>query len=301
MSSEVNILLSTYNGEKYLHELLNSLDKQSYPFFKITIRDDGSSDNTINIIENYAKNRNNLKLIKGKNLGVIKSFFTLVQEADNSDYYAFCDQDDVWLPNKIERAINAISLYPKNRPVMYCSAYNLVDENLNSIGKTSNKAKRPSLENALVENIATGCTIVINKAAHNILINKLPQNALMHDWWMYLVVVVFGDVIYDPVPSILYRQHGSNAIGVKVNIIAKWMNRIKQYRSRRGERFISQQVSEFYELYKDELDIHNSELITRFLQNGFFYRIYNILNGTIYRHSIIDNFIFKILYLNKRL
>lgn len=301
MSAQVNILLSTYNGEQYLGELITSLVNQTYPYLKITIRDDGSTDNTISIVKSFAEKWSNIKLIRGQNLGVINSFFTLLQEAEYSGYYAFCDQDDVWLPDKMDRAINAINNYPTNKPVMYCSAYSLVDEKLKHIGKPPKATNKPAFANALVENIATGCTIVINQAAREILVDKLPQNALMHDWWIYLVISAVGEVIYDPSPSILYRQHASNVVGAKANAISKWVNRVRQYKTRDDERLILQQVSEFYELYKCEMDIKTLEMAESFLNDSFTNRFNNVFNSPFYRQSAIDNFIFKLLYLNKKI
>lgn len=301
MSVQANILLSTYNGEKYLGELLDSLANQSYSQLKITIRDDGSSDNTISIIKNFTINRNNIKFSKGDNLGVINSFFTLLKEAEHSGYYAFCDQDDVWFPDKIERAVDAINRYPVSKPVMYCSAYSLVDENLKPIGEPSKITKKPGFGNALVENIATGCTVVINQAARDILVTKLPQNALMHDWWVYLVISAFGEIIYDSNPSILYRQHASNVVGAKANVISKWVNRVRQYRNRNGERLISRQISEYYDLYSLEMDNKMLEITEMFLDNRFINRAKIFFNSPFYRQSVIDNLIFKILYLQKKI
>lgn len=301
MPVNVNILLSTYNGEKYLPELLDSLVNQTYPHLKITIRDDGSTDNTIAIVEEFARARSGVTLIKGQNIGITRSFFTLLNEAEPCGYYAFCDQDDVWLPDKLERAVNAIDKYPASTRVMYCSAYKLVDEKLKPIGKSCVKDIKPGFGNALVENNATGCTIVLNRAAREKLVNKLPRKALMHDWWMYIAISAFGEVIYDPTPSILYRQHTSNVLGVKANPFSRWVNRIRQYRNRNGERLIRRQVCEFYELYKEEMDEKTLEMTEQFLDDSFINRIKNIFNNTFYRQAAIDNLIFKVLYLANKI
>jgi len=301
VSTDVNILLSTYNGEKYLPELLDSIANQTYPHLKITIRDDGSSDNTISIVEEFARLRSDVTLIRGANIGITRSFFTLLSEAEPCGYYAFCDQDDVWLPDKVERAVKALNNHPTDIPVMYCSAYELVDEELRPIGKSIRKKMRPGFGNALVENNATGCTIVLNNAARDKLIKKLPQKALMHDWWMYMVISAFGTVTYDPVPSILYRQHASNVLGVKTNPLGRWIRRIRQYKDRDGERLIRRQVCEFYELYKDEMDEKTLEMTKRFLDDSFINRVRNLFSSTFYRQTAIDNLIFKVLYLVNRI
>jgi len=301
VSTDVNILLSTYNGERYLPELLDSIANQTYPDLKITIRDDGSSDNTISIVKEFARVRSGVTLIRGTNIGITRSFFALLSEAEPCGYYAFCDQDDVWLPDKVERAVNAINNHPLDKPVMYCSAHELVDKELRPIGKSIRKKIRPGFGNALVENNAMGCTIVLNNAARDKLIKKLPQKALMHDWWMYMVISAFGIVTYDPVPSILYRQHASNVLGVKTTPLGRWVRRIRQYKDRGSERLIRRQVCEFYELYKDEMDEKTLEKTKRFLDDSFINRVRNLFSSTFYRQTTIDNLIFKVLYLVNRI
>jgi len=186
--------------------------------------------------------------------------------------------------------------------IMYCSDYSLVDENLNPIGKPWKVKKKPVFGNALVENIATGCTIVINQAARAVLINKLPtKNVLMHDWWIYIVISALGKVIYDTTPSILYRQHSSNVVGANAHIISELVHRVRKYRNRDDFKLISKQVSEFHELYKSEMDSKTLEVTEKFLNDRFFNRVKNILRGTFYRQSIIDNLIFKILYFQNKI
>lgn len=298
---DVNILLSTYNGEKYLAPLLKSLVSQTYRHLKFTIRDDGSSDSTLDILEKFAQEHEAVKLIKGKNIGVLQSYFMLLQEAEPSGYYAFCDQDDVWLEDKVERAIDAIRRYPEQEPVLYCSGYALVDENLSRIGKQHASKIRPGFSNALVENIATGCTIVLNRAAREVLIRKIPQKALMHDWWSYLVISALGTVIYDPVPSVLYRQHSSNAVGVRSGFARMWLHRLSQYRQRKGARLVYQQVAEFYDLYGQDLDEEARKITEQFLSDRFWDRLKAVLAGVLYRQSFIDNLIFKVLYLSGKI
>ena len=143
------------------------------------------------------------------NIGVIASFFQLLMLASSeADYFAFCDQDDVWLPNKVSRAVSVLESIPQDIPLLYCSRVTIVDEKLNHLGLSKTLSRAPSFENALVENIVTGCTAVINRKSRQLFLRRIPRKALMHDWWMYLVVAAFGEVVWDPQSKDVYkRQH----------------------------------------------------------------------------------------------
>lgn len=302
MSEQVNILLSTYNGEKYLSELLTSLVNQSYPYLKITIRDDGSSDNTINIIEKFTEGRNNIRFIRGQNLGVIKSFFTLLKEAEYSGYYAFCDQDDVWDTCKISYAIDFLKTVSRDVPALYCSSYVLVDEKLNVLSYPKSRRVNLSFKNALIENRITGCTAVINNAARNLIIKELPNSALMHDWWIYLVISAFGEIFFDNIPGILYRQHSSNVVGVQHDLFGKWKSRFDRFKTNKNQRLISKQAEDFRRIFGLSLSPENKKILDCFInyQNSFLNRIIYSLNGKTFRQSTIDNIIFKFLYIMKQ-
>lgn len=251
---KIVVLMSTYNGEKYIKEQLNSILAQTYPTH-VLIRDDGSKDETVNIIEDYIAAGADINLIKGQNLGVKGSFFELIKLAPEADYYSFADQDDVWLDDKLEAAVTMLQAEENtlgyNVPLLYCSNANLVDADLNLITR-ENKKPRPSFGNALVENICTGCTAVINRA----LIEKIrenipdPDKIIMHDWWLYLIAEAFGKTVFDDEPHINYRQHGNNEWGVKTSRWAVAKHRIKQLFAKRGQ--IYGQVGEFMVCMKED-------------------------------------------------
>jgi len=201
----VNILLSTFNGEAYLEELLVSLNKQTYENIRVIVRDDGSTDTTLNILKKFSIT-NDFQVIYGKNIGVVKSFYTLVKELDSKDeLYAFCDQDDIWLPNKVERAVSVLS--KETAGTLYCSNLEYVDENLKHIKFTQLPAYL-SFNNAITENIAIGCTIMFDEQLKKKFLEADPSDMLMHDWWMYMLASALGGIRYDESCGILYRQHG---------------------------------------------------------------------------------------------
>lgn len=298
MKGKVNILLSTYNGEKYLGELLESLISQTYKNIAITIRDDGSTDRTKVILEEYANNNTNITLDFSDNLGVTKSFFTLLMDADSDcEYFCFCDQDDVWMDNKVEKAIDVMDNITNGSCAMYCSHYIVVDERLKPINSAIHLQPRPSFYNALIENIATGCTIMFNNNARSILIRKIPEHAMIHDWWVYLVVSAFGEVLYDPTQTLLYRQHSSNVIGINFGL-SKWQNRLSRYQSNKG-RHLRKQVEEFSEIYGSQLDLEKMKCLDWFLNSNVsvMKRFYFVAFGKTYRQLCSENMIYKFLYL----
>lgn len=243
----VQILLSTYNGAAYLKPLLDSVLQQDYPDLKILIRDDGSSDDTVKILQSYAATYDRIQVILGENLGFVQSFLQLVTLASaTTDYFAFCDQDDVWLPDKISRSVQAVRSYSQATPILYGSRATIVDAVLNPLGYIQIPVKQLSFQNALVECSLIGCTSLFNQATRQLLLRQLPQFAYSHDWWVYLVAAAFGEVVYDRESRILYRQHDKNLFGAITmeaeqtqNLTSAFALRINQWR-RRIDRFITE-------------------------------------------------------------
>lgn len=178
----------------------------------------------------------------------------------------------------------------------YFCRMNIVDENLNHLGYSRIPKHRPSFQNALVENIATGATVVINKVARDLILTKLPSFCIMHDWWSYLVVAAFGNIVYDEKPLIKYRQHGSNVVGYKVGFLNSFIYRLKRF-NKQDHTQIKKQVQEFYDIFGDKLDNEKKQLVRDFLfsRNTLLKRIKYAMICKVYRQSWIDNFIFKIL------
>lgn len=299
---KVKIILSTYNGEKYIEELIESVLAQNYPNFHLIIRDDGSIDKTRDILNKY-KNLKNVDILFGQNLGVIKSFFELLRIAGNdARYIALCDQDDIWKKNKITRAVEQLERkVPSDIPGLYFCRYTLVDKNLNIITYSDAPDRRPSFSNALVQNIASGCTIVINQKTRSLLIDHIPSNPLMHDSWIYLLVSAFGKVIYDQVSTILYRQHNENTIGAETSIFRKWRGRASRFFKRWGKRKITSRAIEFREMFYELMPQEKKNIIDNFIdsQATLISRIHYAFFPEVYRQSRIDNIILRILILLK--
>lgn len=299
MDPRVNILLGTYNGDRFLRQQLESIENQTLAPFRITIRDDGSTDGTRSLIEGCALSAK-VRLLLGPRLGVTENFFTLLANADkDSDFFAFCDQDDVWLPGKIERAITRLASHQDQVPVMYCSRLEFVDEHLNHLGY-SRIPRRIGFPNALVENIATGCTIVLNRPARDLICRAFPRAALLHDWWCYLVLSALGSVVFDEIPTIKYRQHSKNRVGGSVSVLVSLDRRVKRLvQQESGARLLIDQATEFYDCFGNFLNDRNRATLHRFLaiRDGFWTRIAYSARMDVWRQAWFDNAILRAMIL----
>lgn len=208
------ILLATYNGEKYLSDLMNSLIKQKAIDLTIFARDDGSSDKTIEILKKYSSDVK-IILINGNHSGPRVGFLELLHLAPEADFYAFCDQDDVWLPDKLQNACSKLKEIDSNVPCLYCSGLRLVDSNLSPIYFKKINEKRSEFGRFIFPGVA-GCSMVFNRSLQQLVGASNPAYTRMHDVWIYNICAsVGGKIILDKDSYILYRQHENNAVGIK--------------------------------------------------------------------------------------
>lgn len=237
MNDNVAILLCTYNGEKYLKEQLDSLLNQTYKNFVCYVHDDCSNDNTLSILNEYKKIMKSKLIIlsyKNENHNASYNFCSLIRYIYANtleEYIMFCDQDDVWLPNKIEKSIQAIKNY-KDKPTLVFSDQFITDDQLkikyksnSDIIKRNNKDY--TFKRIVFRNVACGCTMCINRKLLELsCIYMNPDNIVMHDWWIMLVAKSVGKVIFLQDSLMYYRQHDSNSLGVDNN---RYLKKIKKY------------------------------------------------------------------------
>lgn len=232
------MLVATYNGERYLCEQLDSILNQEGVEISVVVRDDGSKDGTLNILNNYKEEYSNFSYYAGPNVRSARCFFDLLSNAGEADYYAFSDQDDVWDKDKLSIATNMLSSYDQSKPQLYISNLRVVDQNLNYIRNTHKTPKDDRNKfSVLTEHYAAGCTMVFNKALLKMCAQNLPKGEIMHDTWFEFVARFFGEVHYDFTPHISYRQHGNNVIGTATNKYAIWKNKIKRVATRQEPRY----------------------------------------------------------------
>jgi glycosyltransferase involved in cell wall biosynthesis len=222
---KVDILLSTYNGEKFLSELLDSIIHQTYEFWQLIIRDDGSQDNTKKILSSYKeKYTDKIVIIEelSSRLGPCKSFLNLVSKS-SSRYIMFCDQDDIWLPDKIEASIRCIKKNEVENPGMPLVVFSdmiIVDEKLRTLNESFFKSFSIPLSRItnpyylVYKNVAAGCSMLANRRALSLL-DTVTDNILMHDHWLMIATAIRGKNILISRPLIKYRMHGDNVCGVK--------------------------------------------------------------------------------------
>ena len=220
-STNVDILLATYNGEKYLRSQLDSILSQTYKNFRLLVSDDCSSDNTRSILEEYKEKDERIILyFQETNQGVIKNFEFLLNKVE-SEYYMFSDQDDIWKQNKIEKSLEKIK--QTNSDLVY-SDLEVVDENLNIIyesywklkGIYSKIKKYNNFESLYLNNFVTGCTIISKKELiKDVLPLPTTSKYVLHDYWIALVISQNGKIDYIEEPLIKYRQHKNNKVGSK--------------------------------------------------------------------------------------
>ena len=221
----IDILLATYNGQDYLGEQIDSILAQSNQDWRLVIRDDGSADNTLSIIKDYvSRYPDKIGFIEdeGSHLGASLNFQRLLENSA-AEYIMFCDQDDVWLPRKIERTLNLLKATEKeypNKPVLVHTDLRVVDSRLKTIARSTWRYQGtfPEIGNdpdkVVLQNVATGCTIMINQKAKDASM-PIPKEAIMHDWWIVINVAKHGRIVYIPDQLVLYRQHSNNAVGAK--------------------------------------------------------------------------------------
>lgn len=246
------ILMSTYNGSKYLKEQLDSLLNQKDVDVTIQIRDDKSNDDTLKILEDYSSKYKNVRFkVNEKNKGFTYNFIDNLfeEESKGYDYYAFSDQDDVWKEDKLIQAINKIEQIDSKLGCLYCSNLTLVDNNLNVIGYQEKKDISKKYYSGLASNIATGCTMVFDKTLYEKIIKIYPKDIYLHDYYIFLIARYTASVYYDTNSYILYRQHNSNMIGSNKKLLSK--NRFKNYIN--PEHKTSSLVKTFYFNYKDDI------------------------------------------------
>jgi glycosyltransferase involved in cell wall biosynthesis len=220
------ILLCTLNGERFLDEQLASLDAQTFTRWRLVVSDDGSTDRTRSILQAFksAHAPGKVEIIDGPRRGAPANFlFLACRQNPISEYYAFCDQDDVWEADKLARAVAILEQAPPGVPALYGSRTSLIDESGKKIGLSALFPKRPTFRSALVQSIAGGNTMVFNRKARELLaFCGRDVTVPSHDWWLYQVTSACdGMVHYDAWPSVRYRQHNQNVIGSNMGFAAR--------------------------------------------------------------------------------
>ncbi|MDE6666801.1 MAG: glycosyltransferase family 2 protein [Clostridia bacterium] len=264
----ISIMMSTYNGEKFLREQLDSILAQNLPdgfSLKVIVRDDGSSDATLSILNEYCEKYSSvISYYTGDNLKPQRSFWHLLKNCPPSDFYAFSDQDDFWYPDKLARAIAALQAEPnQNIPLLYTTNVMVADAELNPVAPMYSGKKHTDFAHMLIYNLSNGCTQVFNNCARDEFIKyDMDSNlVIMHDRLADLLTAMFGKLIYGEEPSMLYRQHGNNAVGEQsLGRFKSFIKRVKRFCGSSNS-IRSDRSRMFLDLYGDRLTEEQKRLL----------------------------------------
>jgi glycosyltransferase involved in cell wall biosynthesis len=299
--SFIDIVLASYNGEAYIEEQIRSIQVNTfYEHYvsRVIIVDDGSTDNSLSILQRLAYTDNKIQLYPSSSasLGCMKNFVRGLYLSD-AQYVMFCDQDDVWLPEKIEKTFNLlISIESNDRPALAFTDLSVVDQNLHTISdsyfdlKSISKNWHCSFYNLIQQNVASGCTMMVNRA----LVARalpIPNSAYMHDWWFLLVAHQFGDVGFLNESTMLYRQHDSNVIGVRKKSMLHQVFHIRKYWKSFSKSVYSSlaQAKAFEERFSPELTEDTRTALTelaKVAEKGLSHKLNMLLSGRLSRNTL---------------
>lgn len=291
----VAILLCTYNGERFLAEQLDSIIKQTHRNWVLYASDDGSKDRTIEILSKYQTELGEQKIVilEGPQQGFSKNFMSLIRnKLIEADYFAFSDQDDIWHEDKLERSVISLSAIGKSTPGLYCTRTHLIDENGNSIGHSPLFQRKPSFNNALVQSLAGGNTMLINQKTRKLL-EETPfdSHIVSHDWLTYLIVSgCNGAVIYDSKPSLEYRQHTYNVVGCHISL----KDRVARFTRNLGGtlREYNEHNLKILKSYEHLLSSESKKSLTNYrtaINSKAVKKIFFLKKANVYRQHIIGN------------
>jgi len=276
-SDTVFILLSIYNGEKYLKELIYSLKKQTYSHIEIIARDDGSNDLSVDIAKKF-----DIKLLKGTNSGVKKSFESLLNytlKNFDSNYFMFCDQDDVWDSDKVAKSMQLMKTMEKKDG----------DIPFNSFWKYEKiNPKKNAFHELLLQNTVTGCTLLINRKLAELSL-PIATNAIMHDWWIALVASCFGKIGVLQTQTLKYRQHEDNTIGAKKLDFNLYIKKFTQ-KNILTKNFL--QATSFLEQYSTNMDMKKLSKLKKFIlleDKNFYKKRVVLVQEKFYKHGALRN------------
>ncbi|WP_232338204.1 glycosyltransferase family 2 protein [Bordetella flabilis] len=294
-STHVAILLCSYNGARFIREQLDSIQAQSHGDWKVWVSDDGSNDGTLDILSEYRRTwgPDRLGVLRGPSRGFAPNFLSLVCRPEiSADYFSYADQDDVWEPRKLERAIDALRIAGSDGPALYCTRTTLVDEGGAPLGLSPLFTQKPDFRNALVQNVGGGNTMVFNASARRLLLAAGPNlEVVAHDWWTYLAISAAGGrIIYDPRPSLLYRQHGGNLIGSNQGLGAR-LTRLHLLMRGQLRRWIDANVAGLRRILA-ELPVEQRQIFLEFdasRHGGIVRRLVGLKRSGVYRQTLGGN------------
>ncbi len=257
----VTVMMSTYNGEKFLREQIDSILAQVGVKVDLLVRDDGSSDGTVDILQAYA-DEGKLQWYRGGNLKPAYSFLDLIKNVPENEYYAFSDQDDVWDEDKLFAATNKLEEYAPQDVVLYTCNVRVVSSDLKEIGSLDSSIPVTTFIDGLIRNNSQGCTMVFGNPLKKLLMRYDGKNLFMHDDLAVKVCLAVGGVVYrDPKKYMSYRQHGKNVIGSRESFRHSLKRRIRVLLSQSCER--SRELQDIAKIYSNQIVLERMEILEK--------------------------------------
>lgn len=313
MKKKIDVILASYNGEKYIEEQIKSIlnNFETVPNYncRLIISDDASRDRTVEIIESISDDR--ISIVDKERKGGVRLNFNFLINYTNADYVFFSDQDDIWLPNKMNIFMRRFEENDKNEPLLLHSDLQVVDDKLNvmsvSMFASQNIYKEPSLGQLLVSNSVTGCVMAINRSLlYKVKRSKLPYS-IMHDWYIALIAMCFGRIEFINQSTILYRQHGGNQVG-SVNRKFKDLfsvGKIKKFIKKSKESILDtrMQALTFIDDFGIQLSESDKDFISKYIvsfnDSNFISRLKLFITGRVIKKGFFRNAIFFFFYVFK--
>ncbi|MCL1031417.1 glycosyltransferase family 2 protein [Serratia sp. arafor3] len=304
----IQVLLAAYNGAEFLNEQINSVllnfDKLSGFDCQLLISDDKSSDDTSSILSDYSEKDSRVRFLDGNRKGGVKDNFNFLIMAATADYIFFCDQDDLWLPNKISIFISKFNeVETSDLPILLHSDLCVSDKNLSPINVSmfayQKINKDPTFSDLIVSNSVTGCVMAINKSLLTIVQGCNVSKSIMHDWYIALIASAFGKIHFIPSALILYRQHGNNQVGAKSFSIKDGLNKNIFEKSLKSLTSTKKQAEIF--LADFDIDISDShrcalESYIGSFNKSFFNRLHLFITGRVRKYGYTRNIMFLLMY-----
>ncbi len=298
--TKIAVIMSSYNGEQCIERQLNSIFSQKNVDVLVFVRDDGSVDGTINILEKYKKNYKNFFFEKGNNVGWQQSFMLALENAPEADFYAFSDQDDFWFDDKLSVAVSLLKLRNCDKPILFHCNKLTTDENLAPLPKQVQRLSKPlNRKNALVQEYVQGCSVVMNRKAKELVLRNRPKATIPHDFWCALICYLFGEIIYNNDPYFYHISYGTNASGEGHLWRSRW-SRFKRFFS--NEPLYHLPIRELIEGYDDLLLESDKKFINQVknYKKSFFIKLKLLGSFEFRRKSFIGTLSLKIsILLNK--
>lgn len=302
---KVAVLLSSYNGGRHIECQIASILQQSLGNdIRLFVRDDGSTDNTVEIVRAIADRDKRVTLLPESNVGATASFMSLLSFAKRQlrgfRFFSFSDQDDCWDSDKLEIAVGRLEAEAFSGPLLYGAASHHVDAELRPLEPRAKRKVKPITSfNALIQCIVPGHTYVFNRALLDALPDEFKLDSIYgHDVFLLNVALICGKLVYDPFPHAEYRLHAQNAMGVETNMLKWFFSRLKRTRNGDSHRY-GRQIRYLYNLYRDRMSSEVEREIRRFLdcQSSCLQRMNYAITTKLYRQKFLESLAFRALYL----